>query len=757
MKKKSVSRQFLVSYISLLLIPILISACVFGLLSKSLKNSSVEENQVFLNTLKKDFNSYILSLKRLNIEISYDENLQKLRKSELMSREELHALFSGVYTDAKTSVLSNDSVGGVYCYFPESDLAFCTETGNGVYDAETIASITFGAENPETPSDFLVENPKGGFCLLKLRDDNGVMHDTISYICPIYDRLRRHRTLAVCTVFMNMQFFEENIVALQSPKERKIALFDADGRIAFTTDSSFHVEMAERKNETYVDSDYIISFTDLDVSGWYYAVGTPKSVFWYQLNHARLLTMINVFLSLILGGICAGYLLKKNYSPLRSVVDKVQKIADTKEGSGNEYDILLSAFTKIQSEGRKNETQLYRQEKLLRRNYLTGLLQGKQSLDYTDGLFGLHFVSDQFMVTIFDVVNPEDLFKESEDMTEQERSDNIMLIISNILEETIGEYHSCYIVEENGFYVAVISINRERNDPAGDVITACSYGLQMIEKHFKLFVNTVIGREYTGSNAVSQSYREAYSCLEYARAAGMEGMLRTDDFLNEQRYYYYYYYYPVEKEVQLINALQCGAFREASEILEEIFQKNFSNAQLPVYLSQCLLLDIAGTLLKTTSDEEQLKRIAAICTETDNISKAKEDFLSVISALCEKNSISSEERAKNMADRVKSYVDEHYFDASLSVQLVGAYYDMTPYYLSKLFKDETGIGIAEYIRRVRVVKAKEILEEKPNIRFEDLAECVGFNGARALNRAFKQELGIQPSQYREQLYKKKIK
>lgn len=71
---------------------------------------------------------------------------------------------------------------------------------------------------------------------------------------------------------------------------------------------------------------------------------------------------------------------------------------------------------------------------------------------------------------------------------------------------------------------------------------------------------------------------------------------------------------------------------------------------------------------------------------------------------------------------------------------------MTPAYLSKLFKNEKGESVSEYINKVRIDKAKELLSN-PNYRIEDISEMVGFGSVRTFNRTFRALTGISPSKY----------
>ena len=72
------------------------------------------------------------------------------------------------------------------------------------------------------------------------------------------------------------------------------------------------------------------------------------------------------------------------------------------------------------------------------------------------------------------------------------------------------------------------------------------------------------------------------------------------------------------------------------------------------------------------------------------------------------------------------------------------------FYFCKLFKKVTGINFTDYLSRVRIEKAKNLLLN-PNLRVSEIAFEVGFQSLTHFNRVFKKLLGQSPTEYRAQL------
>ena len=72
----------------------------------------------------------------------------------------------------------------------------------------------------------------------------------------------------------------------------------------------------------------------------------------------------------------------------------------------------------------------------------------------------------------------------------------------------------------------------------------------------------------------------------------------------------------------------------------------------------------------------------------------------------------------------------------------------TPYYLSRKFKEETGKGIKDYIKALRLEKAKTLLATT-NMTVADIADELKFCSSSYFSSEFKSVFGILPQKYRE--------
>jgi AraC-like DNA-binding protein len=96
--------------------------------------------------------------------------------------------------------------------------------------------------------------------------------------------------------------------------------------------------------------------------------------------------------------------------------------------------------------------------------------------------------------------------------------------------------------------------------------------------------------------------------------------------------------------------------------------------------------------------------------------------------------------------RAKQYIQQNQAEA-LSLSAVAKAVNTSRFYFCKQFKKATGLNFTNYVSRVRVEKAKNLLLN-PNLRISEIAFEVGFQSLTHFNRIFKKILGQAPTEYR---------
>lgn len=93
------------------------------------------------------------------------------------------------------------------------------------------------------------------------------------------------------------------------------------------------------------------------------------------------------------------------------------------------------------------------------------------------------------------------------------------------------------------------------------------------------------------------------------------------------------------------------------------------------------------------------------------------------------------------------YIEANYSLNHLNLDRVAEKLNLSPSYLSKLLKQETGLSFIDYLTNVRIKRAIDIMGN-PTMKIYQVAEFVGYNNQHYFCKAFKKVMGFSPTEYR---------
>jgi AraC-like DNA-binding protein len=126
-----------------------------------------------------------------------------------------------------------------------------------------------------------------------------------------------------------------------------------------------------------------------------------------------------------------------------------------------------------------------------------------------------------------------------------------------------------------------------------------------------------------------------------------------------------------------------------------------------------------------------------------------ETFARHLSTIANQIIIQEEEKESPLVRRARAYIAGHQADA-ITLDQVAAAMHVSTYYFCKMFKKATGVTFTDYLGRVRIEKAKNLLVN-PHLRVSEIAYEIGFQSLTHFNRVFKAVVGESPTRYRQAL------
>lgn len=108
-----------------------------------------------------------------------------------------------------------------------------------------------------------------------------------------------------------------------------------------------------------------------------------------------------------------------------------------------------------------------------------------------------------------------------------------------------------------------------------------------------------------------------------------------------------------------------------------------------------------------------------------------------------------EEQQKKIKKDILAYLEIHYRDEDLSQTSVADAFQISNYTLSRMFKNQVGVGFTEYVNAKRLEYAKELLLTT-SYSVREISVMVGFANDNYFSRIFKATIGMSPTAFREQ-------
>lgn len=106
-------------------------------------------------------------------------------------------------------------------------------------------------------------------------------------------------------------------------------------------------------------------------------------------------------------------------------------------------------------------------------------------------------------------------------------------------------------------------------------------------------------------------------------------------------------------------------------------------------------------------------------------------------------------RSPSVINEAKVYMAQHFNDPNLMLQDVAKAVNMSNSRFSTVFSQQSGQTFTEYLIYLRISKAKEMLRTT-DMRSSQIAHETGYNDAHYFSYIFKKNVGMTPSEYRQQ-------
>lgn len=284
-------------------------------------------------------------------------------------------------------------------------------------------------------------------------------------------------------------------------------------------------------------------------------------------------------------------------------------------------------------------------------------------------------------------------------------------------------------------------------EESGDIANKIRENYQNIDN--SLTITIVIGKAIYKKEDIKKRYKEAEETLNYRFFIGKGKNLFNNISVSKITKVTESMIKQSVKDIE--REIENSDFGILKDIVEELYNKRLKGFMQYNYLKEIngkLILIISNYCNQYEIDYSKVFNKSYIPLEDVNnfdtveeMNKCFNDyFKSLINIKNEKNRYS-----RHISDTIQ-YINENFF-RKITLEEVSEVLNLHKVYVSRLFKEETGMTITSYILKVRMDKAMELIENT-NMKFYEIGEKVGYNNSQRFFVAFKKHIGETPKKYR---------
>jgi len=741
--KGAIYKRLAKSFLTILLIPLL-AVGIFGLLTYQEMESYVKRsNSNMLETIRSACDEKIEYYQNMLLQVSRNDSVQSVYRSGKTNKEYLYQkyLLAAEIKDFYAAMKNGENYcEGLFVYLEEED-CIISQTGSNTLEGylkelrveEDYATIRNYLLQPGFLNDYYVKRvqSKENYSILITTTTNNVTVGLWLNI-EMFDDIINSSSWA--------DGFEWLIINDTNEYIRKPQLLQlSDGAQSESGDSKLVLD----------GKDYISSEIGSGVMGWKYLLLIPE----YVINGA-VTTIRNSFIVCMLGCLlvayfCFGKVLQINYEPIMDLMDVFKDKEESDECIPNEHLYLKGRAEQLMSEYSTATRNLRSNSEILKRYYLENVLQGRLPQEKKKENWEKYvgsFETKQNTILLLEWDNP-DINNVSEEKLAEER-DLRRFIVKNVSKECVGMHYAIETVDLPTSFVIIISHERVEPEFNRDLENIIRGMQDFVFEHFQFSVYAAVGESHSGYEGVQQSYVECCQAADFFSVLDQDYICYKDikDSINRT------YGYSFEIEQCIVSALRADDAVMARSMIKKIFDMSFASRDSSPELLKCLIYDLFSTILKVSEEKSRnsaeilnLKGIT-IRSPREGIEKK---FGQMVDYVCERED--KDDRNAQRCQMILDYIKENYADRNLCVSQIGEYFGMTSFYLSSIYKNQTGKSILEVINEIRVQKAIPLLMEGYTI--SEVIEMVGFSDSSYFIKVFKKIMGVTPGQVKKGVFK----
>ena len=748
--------RWLVSYVLVLLVPVIVGIVLYAQAGRLVERESRRANELVIAEVGRAIDEVLRDAERLSWQVAeHHRTVSAANLVHPLSGQDYYTFYSlardfGVYRFA------NRRISTFYVYLRNLDMIVAPE---GVRAAD----IHFGIAHDVDAYDFadwlgmLNEYHKRRFMTLPATGTREQPSRRVALVHSIPE-LAVDSPPATLVILLDLELFLGPIQRNYLLRDGFGAILDFDFEpVVATRDFTINPETKARirSGESFVQqidgTAYVMNAYTSHAREWTYLTAVPEALFAQRNAVLMRVAVIGLVVVLIVGFFSAWYQTTLRYVPMRHLMAKLAGPEQARPR--DEWRFIEEQFA----------ARLRMHDDELRSHTLSQLAHG--NIAYTpevaSRLEELGVPADAVNYGLIAIV-VEDTGQLAHGLEKDDKDALAHRVVNDVFLEALSKVRRvvAFDLESHPAFIVMAPVGAgpeyapgsTHPVPKREILTALNTALIKVRERYGLVITVITGDRSGTLGDLPRLHRELREAYEYRLVQGTGGVIVHKIVESPKRSFDY----PMEVEQAFMNAVRCGDAARALEALDEVYEANFERQDISVDMAKCLVFDLVSTMVKTLSgitedqhgafwDDVRPVRRLLECETAQNIHSVMTD---IVESVCTYVNANKKSHNEALRTKIADYLNDNYRDPGLCTAGIALGLGMNAAYLTRFYREQTGYGIAEYLTRYRVDRAKEILI-RDGVSVRTAAEQTGFTNANALIRAFKRFLGVTPQQYRE--------
>ncbi len=749
--------RWLVSYVVVLLVPITVGIVIYFQANRLVTHESHRANDLVIAEVGRTIDGVLEDAERLSWQVSEaPRTITAANLTHPLLDVHYFTLYS-LYREFGVYRFANRRISAFYVYLRNLDLVIAPD---GVRSADIHFDLMHDVDGIDFESWHALLNQyhKRKFTVLPAVTARGRPANRVALIHSIPE-LVVDSAPATLVVLLDTDLFLAPIERNYLVSDGFGLILDADldpilgtKSVVISDDMKALIRAGAQFGQTIDGIRYIMDTHASYARDWTYLTAVPESRVAERSAVLIRISLIGLIVCLVVGLLSAYYQTVLRYHPVRRLVTSLGGSADVRPA--DEWRFIEESVS----------AQRTMHDRELRSYTLAQLAHG--SIELTADVAGrLETVGVPIDAVTYGLIAVVVEGADPESAADDERRSTAHAAVEAVFVDSLSQIRTIVPFDLDSMPAFIVSFPRAADREPGPEITVLDDGtlrgefldaaraaLGTLRDRYGLIATVVAGSRTASLSDLPRLYREVRAAYEYRLVQGTGDVIVHKALESPKRSFYY----PMDLEQSFMNSVRCGDAATAIASLDDIYAANFERNEISVEMAKCLVFDLVSTMIKTLAsitddrhggfwdDVRPVKRLLA-CDTAESIRTVMRD---IIGSVCDYVNSNKKSHNDALRDRVAAYLDDNYRDPALCTAGIAAALSMNPAYLTRFFKEQTGYGIAEYLTRCRVERAKALLAESdPSVR--RVAEETGFSNANGLIRAFRRFEGTTPQQYRD--------